>query len=875
MADPDTGRKNLRGIIDEFKTFCDGRGTVSEADTRAKVITKVLRDVLFWPENEIDREPVSDIGRLDYRLRVNGKHQVVVEAKRQDIAFTVPVDGFRKTYTIGGALCSDRPTKEAIHQVREYCDEEGIRYAIATNGHAWIVFRAIRDDNIGWKKGHARVFVSLEDIFENRFTEFWNLLSYQNISVGSLNKEFGTTLRASRELHRVIALLFNANLPLRRNRLNKDLQPIIRLVFEDIADQEELDVLHACYIHTGTLRTVANDLDHVITESIPRFLLDEGTKPVGSDYASDGLVGSLRSSVRITKGELFLLLGGIGSGKSTFLKRYQKTTGHRLLDTKTMWFSVDFIRPPGLAEMESFVWQSVLDAVRSRYANRECEKRRYVKEVFAADITALDSTILGGYKQGTQRYEQALSPYLHEWSRNLSKYVPGIVRVACKRLDLKPVLFIDNVDQLKPDYQAQIFLLAQRVTGLLSSITVVALREESYYTANVKNTFTAYSTRKFHIASPHFRRMIGNRIEYALSRLQMEGSGDTAVEKFTACYDFLRIVEGGILENERIARFIKSICYGNMRLALEMFCTFVTSGATDVDKMLKIYYRDGWYNLAHHEFVKAVMLGDRAYYKEEQSPICNVFNVGSEPNSSHFTAWRIIRSLIEHRGASTLEGVGYVALSRMIVEFESVFDNVEDFLAAINRLVSRHLVEPNTRSPETVEGASHVRVTSAGWYYVRHLVPTFAYLDLVLQDTPINNQAVEKELRNSVYEVNNLLDDEDKKLERVRARFRRVEKFLDYLEKEEQGERAEFGLAKLDTPIAESIVGWIRSKFEKERDWIDRRLSENREKYKEEFADVTYTDEEKVFVDEDEPETVGEPATTTGQTAKATSADTA
>lgn len=169
MSGVDAGREKLRGIIDEFKRFCEDRGTVSESDTRAKVITKVLTEVLFWPESEIDREYVTESGRLDYRLRVNGKNQVVVEAKRQDIAFSVPVDGSRKTYAlaVGGALCTDGSTKEAIYQVREYCDDQSIRFAVATNGHAWIVFRAVRDDNVGWKKGHARVFASLEDIYQN------------------------------------------------------------------------------------------------------------------------------------------------------------------------------------------------------------------------------------------------------------------------------------------------------------------------------------------------------------------------------------------------------------------------------------------------------------------------------------------------------------------------------------------------------------------------------------------------------------------------------------------------------------------------------------------------------------------------------------
>lgn len=180
MANHDAARECLGRIIDEFRVFCAGRGAASEADTRAKVVTRILTQVCEWPENEIDREGVIEVGRMDYRLKVLGKPHVVVEAKKEGIAFTLPVDGTRRTYSLDGALVTDVSTKEAIYQVRGYCDEEGIRHAIATNGNAWIVFRAVRDDGIGWKKGHARVFASLEDIYQN-FTEFWNFLSYEAI----------------------------------------------------------------------------------------------------------------------------------------------------------------------------------------------------------------------------------------------------------------------------------------------------------------------------------------------------------------------------------------------------------------------------------------------------------------------------------------------------------------------------------------------------------------------------------------------------------------------------------------------------------------------------------------------------------------------
>ena len=118
--------------------------------------------------------------------------------------------------------------------------------------------------------------------------------------------------------------------------------------------------------------------------------------------------------------------------------------------------------------------------------------------------------------------------------------------MAKPRRDFKIVLFIDNVDQLSPAYQAQIFMLAQRVTRIIGSITIVALREESYYSASVQRTFTAYVNRQFHIASPHFRRLVGNRINYALRYLETEtgqlfdSPGRIAIDR-KAVADFLLI----------------------------------------------------------------------------------------------------------------------------------------------------------------------------------------------------------------------------------------------------------------------------------------------------------------------------------------------
>ncbi|MDQ7839245.1 MAG: hypothetical protein RDU59_12225 [Thermodesulfobacteriota bacterium] len=842
MIHPDDALAKLKGIREEFQEFCQLKGNVSEADTRAKIVDSILTECLGWPELSIQRERRVHEGYMDYELEVRKKPFIVVEAKKAGIPFVFPIQREqRRSLKLNGSVLTSPEISEAISQVRSYCDSAGIRYAIATNGYAWIVFRAIRDD-IGWREGNAIIFPSLEYMIDH-FTTFWNLLSFDAVSRGSLDAEFGSPLRASRESHRVSKILFNADLPLPRNRLNTFIQPLVKLVFEDITGENQLETLKSCYVHYETLKVVAHDIDVTITDTIPAFLRREGTEPLFQKKDSAGNFGQMVvDGVNTSVGELCLLLGGIGSGKTTFLKRYQLDVGRETLDKYSIWFYVDFLAAPLIpSELEPFVWQTILEQLRNRYSHLRLEKRKSVKRAYAKEVEALKETGLKPFREGSLEYENKLSENLGKWQSETSAYVPRLLNTCMSRKNKKIVLFIDNVDQLSPEYQAKIFLLAQRITRIIGSLTIIALREESYYVASIQNSFTAYTNRKFHIASPRFLHVINNRIRYSqdiLKKASLGSSGSNIsqdVQNTRDIYDLLTIVNKSIFsQNRNIVRFIEAICFGNMRRALEMFVMFLTSGATDVDKMLNIFRRDESYFVGFHEFIKSIMLSGRKYYKEEQSPILNVFDCGLYSNSSHFTALRILHLLLSYRSQSSREGQGYIEITKILYSFEEIFDNPEDFIVTLNRLLKSQLVEVNTRSTESVNDASHIRVTSAGWYYHKYLVRSFCYLDLVLQDTPFNSADIANKIKESVYLVDNLYDREEEKIKRVETRFARVNLFLDYLKTEEIKENERFQLNTIDNILTEPIVDSIREQYEKEREWIRKRIRENRERYSDE-----------------------------------------
>jgi predicted type IV restriction endonuclease len=228
MTSPDAALEALKEIIKDFSDFIADKGAASEADTRVKLIDRILVQVCGWPEEAITREEHVESGFIDYSLSIQNRRYVAVEAKREGISFVLP-STTSKGLKLSGTLTKDKTIKDVIDQVRGYCDDFAIRYAIATNGYSWIVFRAIRED-MPWRDGYARIFPTLENV-ESNFTDFWNLLSFECIQRGSLDEEFGSPRQQTRKLDRATQKLFNADLPLQRNRLHTQLHPIVLTPF--------------------------------------------------------------------------------------------------------------------------------------------------------------------------------------------------------------------------------------------------------------------------------------------------------------------------------------------------------------------------------------------------------------------------------------------------------------------------------------------------------------------------------------------------------------------------------------------------------------------------------------------------------------------
>jgi len=840
MSEADEGLRNISIIFTEFGDFCKKRGQVNEADTRAKVIDRILKEALGWPEDALNRELPVHPGFLDYMLQTGKRRHCIIEAKREGMPFDVPKSlKTRKRYKISGSIKTAAEIKEAIEQAHYYCVETAVRYAVVTNGYAWLIFRAIRED-IPWRDGDVIVFPGAGYIKDN-FTAFWNLLSYPAVLDGSLDSLFSQALTVITEVQRPIELLRQPDAHLQRNRFHMHLLPFIDGVFRDIWERGQGEMFEKCYVVNRILRIIDDDFKLVIEDTIPRHIESLGTKETQAGFRDAGSMGEkIKQTVIQGKPRILLLLGGIGCGKTTYINRFFKYIAKDFMDQNAFWFYIDFLTPPTEDKLELHVKNSLLSQLREKYGHLNLESRDALLAAYDDKITILRHSIIDAEQLNEGELTKRLNHYLEKWMENVFEYVPRVIRNA-NTLGKSIIICIDNVDQLSPSYQANIFHLTHLISKEMNATSILALREESYHAVSTRKAFTAYNTNLFHIASPPFMMLMSLRLKYAREMLALPddeiiiklGTGLTFDKKEIS--KFLNIIEYSIFtKNKNIIRFIESLAFGNMREALDMFATFVYSGATNIDKMLKIYDRDDIYFVPYHEFAKSVILGERRYYRDSASKVVNLFEFGQERNSSYFTRLRLLSLLLAHASDSSSEGMGFVTLDYVYSSFLDIFDNEQDLSKAISHLLSKQLLQVNTRATDTIEGATHIRISSSGWYYYKYLVRAFAYLDLVFHDTPIKSITLAHKLKQYIIDVDALSDIQENMQERISLRFERTNAFLDYLADEEEKEHSIFLLRTDMGILATKFMPGIISQFRKEQEWIGQRVTKNADKQSDE-----------------------------------------
>lgn len=618
----------LEAIHREYSEFCSRRGSpASEADTRANIIDRILHDVLQWPRDRVVREKAVNPGFIDYELSTV-RPVLVLEAKASGVAFDLPVRQFKgaRRYKISGVLRNNKPLQEAITQTQRYCADRGVRYGVTSNGYAFVLFRAIVERS-AWRDGEAIVFAGPKEITRD-FETFWKLFSFTEVQRG-LDSAFRIAAPVSRDYHRPIAKQVTADATYARNPINLAMRPFADKFFGDIAKQDAIEVLEQCYVHSTPLQTIDEDLKLVIHDHIPKFATGTKQMQTSEDEPGGDLQTHLRATLPDSNGTAVLFMGGIGAGKTTFLRRFFSLVVPDLVKPAgpAILAHLDFLGAPHLVnELDGYLWERL--AALLREADPLLNERQTLLAVCESGVAALRQTF-----DSDPRLEAKINDFLSDTSGDPHRFSETALRHYVRKRRT-PIVVFDNVDQLTVEAQSHLFTKAEYFAHHLNCVAILVMREESYCSAQLRKQLTAYTIRPYHLSSPRFSDVVKMRVQFAtreaVERKERKAPENDDYQRLQELLDFFHVIRESLFDtNRNIVRLIEAISYGNTRLALNMFNSFILSGATNTPEILARYRETKSYVVPFHQFAKSVMLGDYRYYKESRSSILNVFDVAS------------------------------------------------------------------------------------------------------------------------------------------------------------------------------------------------------------------------------------------------------
>lgn len=763
----DDGHKVLNDLVQVYRGL--ELADASEAETRFKVIDAILKKVLGWLDDDIVPEDrVANDGKtayLDYYIKTTAE-SLVVEAKKAR-SFVLPSN--KKAGLLRGFL-SEGDVGDAIQQARDYCIARSAQFAVVTNGSAWVVFPAFRADGVPIGETQAVIFRSLEDI-QTRFVEFWELLSRQRVVEGSLFAHFFSTPSVEQS-RRPLTLLSDSAFKISRNNLYPYLEKAIVLAFTDDGLQSDPNALEFCYVMNSERTKFDSRLQMHLLDTKPA-LNHTSVRVRASRKENFFDKAILESAKRLPR--FFLILGPVGAGKTTFLQFTQQVSAKEAINQKILWLKVDFKKATKEDNPREFIYTELLEAIGK---DTNFHLGHWAKSVEPAYKELTESLRTGPLYliaiNDPVEFDKRIAERINEEFQKVEPYVDRILKYSSTQ---RPgYLVIDNVDQIEDeDLQSDIFSEAQALAQRLGLNVVMALRESTYLRGKHSARFDAFQFESIYIDPPSVLPVFSRRLEFARKLLEGESADISAANGTHIRVDdlgvFFELVASSILSDEAAFLF-EVLSANNIRRGLNLIKEFLSSGHLTADGAIKAYLTDKRFRFSYHEVFKGAVLGDRKFYRDEESLIPNLYCSKLGKRNLQLLRHRLLYFFVAHASDSAYEGTTLADLREPLAQMGV---NPDDVSRVINRLINNDLIRVVDSRP--FSESSPLYPTRLAGYLLQVLGTRFGFAEMCMLDASIHDDSTWEKIVTLTAQIKA----ESNIVNKIKFRIERVQTFFDYL----------------------------------------------------------------------------------------------
>lgn len=746
----------------------------NEAETRKKLIDVVIENVLGWTTDDISyEERVSEDGETtyaDYIIRT-ADVSILIEAKRLGSTFyTVPEKKKVKLSTFS----EDDLTGKAIKQAREYCRKKSIPFAAVTNGSQWIIFPAVRTDSVSFSDSTALVFDSIERILGEESSHFRDLLSRDGVIEGNLALEL-IGRKTDQFDERRLNKFFKGISIKKENPIYPLIEGAVVSAFSDSIVDNDNSILEKCYVKNADRKKFDNRIEMHLQKREPLF--NSQPKRPMRKRESSSLVDSINKASHNKKPLAILILGTVGTGKTTFLQYTRRISSASFFEEKEKqpyphWIEIDFRTFSKNENPLEFIYDKLFDYIKTD--KFFCDYDRSIKFAYEKEINSLKSGPLFLLANSDEELKKRITDLLIADYQAIKPYVDKLIGYAST---LSPIfLIIDNVDQFEDDFiQSEIFSDSIAIASRLGINLIIAMRESTFINHRSSPTFDAFDFDPLHIEPPEIPAVLSRR--FFLTGKLLEGKSGEFIALNGANFKvddlsvFIDIVKGSVLGTE-VGEKIDVLSNHDVRLALRMTREFLARGYTDPAKALITHKPEKRYTLPKQEAFRSILLGNQSVYSEEYSVIGNPFD--SRLNRSNTELLRIfVLSALVRKGSSN--GQGYIEGQIIRDSLKTIGFSETDTLEILKDLCTLRFA--HTKSHGKADINSSYFASRLGGHIIKSLIGDFTFIENILMDTFIS----EKEQWEQLKSISSSIQEERDIVRKINQRIDRIKIFYELM----------------------------------------------------------------------------------------------
>ncbi len=332
----------------------------SEAQTRFDVIDRVIKEVLQWKYGQISVEERNEVfgqGYVDYILRA-GDNTIIIEAKKKGASFPSPTK--KKKLKLTGTILGGREINEALIQAEGYASTKDANVLIVTNGNCWCFYPYGKSFN------RSTIYANVLFPFENPndAEELFNIFACANVESGSLDQLSITPIVEENRLNKVV---YDADARIGRNNIADLLSPALDNAFYSESILNDENKLGWCFVSTEGRKKFDSQLQIHLGEPKPITI---SPAPKLRKDKNGGEIDKLVSRKAFIANPVTVIIGTVGSGKTTYLKHFELIKGKGLIDkNKTHWIYLDFEKMGIDGNPREFIYENLKEYLLADHPN--------------------------------------------------------------------------------------------------------------------------------------------------------------------------------------------------------------------------------------------------------------------------------------------------------------------------------------------------------------------------------------------------------------------------------------------------------------------------------------------------------------------------